>query len=83
MYVGFVRRVARASKADDGPHGWLLAALAAGISAFAIGMLTYDAYSFIQVTFLSFILMGLAAAALRLGPPSPERAQPPLAIRGA
>jgi hypothetical protein len=70
MYVSCVRRVGRASKADDGPHGWLLAALAAGITAFAVGMLTFDAYSFIQVTVVSFVLMGLAAAALRLGPPS-------------
>lgn len=74
MYVRFVRRVARASKADDGPYGWLLAALAAGITAFAFGMLTFDAYSFIQVTILSFILMGIAVAAMRLGPPGPEPA---------
>jgi hypothetical protein len=69
MYVRFVRRVGRAAKADDGRDGWLLTAIAAGITAFAVGMLTYDAYSFIQVTFLSFILMGLAAAAMRLRRP--------------
>jgi polysaccharide biosynthesis protein PslJ len=69
IYAGCVRRLARASQPDDSAHSWLLAALAAGIAAFAVGMFTYDAFSFIQVTFLCFILLGLAAAAMRLGPP--------------
>ena len=38
--------------------------MAAGVAAFAIGMLTYDAFSFIQVTFVLFILMALAASAV-------------------
>ena len=83
MYVRFVRRVARAAKADDGPTAGCSRPSPRESAAFAIGMLTFDAYSFIQVTFLSFILMGLAAAAMRLGPPCPEHAQPPRAIGGA
>ena len=47
---------------------WLTTALAASITAFAVGMLTFDAFSFIQVTFLSFVLLGMGAVALRLGP---------------
>ena len=68
LYVRSVRMLARAGKPDESAHGWLLTSLAAAIAAFAVGMLTFDAFSFIQVTFLSFILLGAAAVALRLGP---------------
>jgi hypothetical protein len=73
LYVRCVRMLARRAKTDDSPYGWLLTALAASITAFALGMITYDAFSFIQVTVLSFLLIGFAAAALRVGP-GPARA---------
>jgi O-Antigen ligase len=62
------RRLSRASRAalylgDD----WLFAALAASVLSFAVGMLTFDAFSFIQVTFIFWILLGLSAALLRIG----------------
>ena len=41
--------------------------LTAAIAAYAVGMLTYDAFSFIQVTFLLFIFVGLGACAARRG----------------
>lgn len=66
LYVRAVRMLARRARNDGTPHGWLLATLAASLTAYAAGMLTYDAFSFIQVTFISFILLGLAAAAIRL-----------------
>ena len=59
-----VRRFGREAKRDDSARGWLLAAVSASTAAFAIGMLTYDAFSFIQVTFLLFILVGLGASLL-------------------
>lgn len=65
VYVRFVRRLGRAAKEDDGERGWLLAALTASVTAFAVGMFLYDAFSFIQVTFLLFILCALGAALLR------------------
>jgi polysaccharide biosynthesis protein PslJ len=68
LYVRSVRMLARRAKRDATPYGWLLASLGAALTAYAVGMLTYDAFSFIQVTFVSFILLGLAAAALRLDP---------------
>jgi polysaccharide biosynthesis protein PslJ len=68
LYVRSVRMLARRAKNDATPYGWLLATLGAAITAFAVGMLTYDAFTFIQVTFISFIMLGLAAAALRLDP---------------
>jgi polysaccharide biosynthesis protein PslJ len=64
LFVRAVRRFGREAKRDDSERGWLLVSLAAGIASFAVGMLTYDAFSFIQVTFLVFIYLGLGAALL-------------------
>lgn len=61
-----IRRLAAVAKSDSSDRGWLAVALAASIAAFAFGMFTYDAFAFIQATFLMFIL--LAFAALELGP---------------
>ena len=60
------RRLGKAARRDESPRGWLAAGLAAAIVAFAVGMATYDAFSFIQVTFLLFILLGVAASELTL-----------------
>jgi hypothetical protein len=59
-------RLARAAKRDDSARGWLYAALAASIAAFSVGMFTYDAFAFIQVTIIMYILLGFAAAALNM-----------------
>jgi O-antigen ligase len=61
------RRLGERAKADCSPEGWLFVALCASITAYAVGMLTFDAFSFTQVTFLLFILLGLAASALLPG----------------
>jgi hypothetical protein len=61
-----VRRLSKASKRADSDHGWLMAGLAASIAAFAIGMITYDAWGFAQVGVIAFLLMGVGAAAVRL-----------------
>jgi hypothetical protein len=66
LFVRAVRMLSRRAKNDATPYGWLLASLGAALTAYAVGMLTYDAFSFIQVTFVAFIMLGLAAAALRL-----------------
>ena len=68
LFTRSVRRLSRRAKEDMSPRGWLFVALAASITAFAVGMLTYDAFSFVQVTFVAFILIGLGAAALQLAP---------------
>jgi hypothetical protein len=56
----------------------LLVGLAASVAAYAVGMFLYDAFSFIQVTFLLFILLGLGAAVLAAGDGAraPTRAAP-------
>jgi hypothetical protein len=64
LFVRFVRRAGRAAREDDTPRGWLLTALAASIAAFAVGMLTFDAFSFIQVTVVMYVLLALGCSAL-------------------
>jgi hypothetical protein len=66
LYWRSVRRLGRMAKEDPGDRGWLAAALAASIASFAIGMLTYDTFSFVQVTFMSFIMLGIASVLIAL-----------------
>ena len=74
LYVRFVRRLGRAAKEDDSDRSWLYTAIAASVAAYSAGMFTYDAWSFIQVTFVLFILLGLGSAAL--GPVPARRKSP-------
>jgi O-antigen ligase len=74
FFARVVRRCGKEAKEDDSARGWLLVSIAAGVAAYAVGMFTFDAFSFIQVTFLLFILVGLAAALLAERPT-------PLAVR--
>jgi hypothetical protein len=67
VFVRVIRRLgasAREHAADTA--GWLPVALAASLAAYALAMVTYDAFSFIQGTFLAYILIALAAVILRL-----------------
>ena len=52
-------------------------AASAAVASFAFGILSYDAFSFIQVTFFVFILIALGASELRLEP-----ARAPLIAQG-
>jgi hypothetical protein len=63
-----IRRLGRGAKEDDSDRGWLFVALAASLATYAVGMLTFDAFAFIQANFLLFILLGLAVAALAARP---------------
>ncbi len=72
LFVRFVRRLGREAKHDRGPRGWLLACLAASVAAFAESMLTYDALSFTQATFLLFIFIGIGCATYALPATSVE-----------
>lgn len=65
LFVRFVRRLAKEARLDESPRGWLLTALAASVAGYGVSMFTYDALSFIQVTFMLFIFIGLGAVALR------------------
>jgi polysaccharide biosynthesis protein PslJ len=64
FFARVLRRFGAEAKRDESDRGWLLATLAAGVAAFAVGMITLDAFAFIQVTFLLFIFVGLGSALL-------------------
>jgi len=64
LIISFLRRAGSAGKHDMTPRGWLLVSLTASTAAYAVGMFTYDAFTFIQVTFMFFVLMGLGSAML-------------------
>jgi hypothetical protein len=76
-----VRRLARSARSEDQRHSWLAAALAASIAAYAIGMFTFDAFSFVQVTFILFILLGFASAELTREPFGARARSLPLGVR--
>jgi hypothetical protein len=59
IIVRAVRLLARMSREEPGPEGWLAVGLAAGIASFGIGLFTFDAFSFIQVAFLFFFYLGM------------------------
>jgi hypothetical protein len=46
--------------------GWLFAALGASVASFAVGMLTFDAFSFTQAAFIFWIVLGLSAGLLKI-----------------
>jgi O-antigen ligase len=71
-----VRRLGRHARGDPSDRGLLMAALAGSIAAFAVGMFTYDAFSFIQVTYLMFILVALSVVLLREGQPAARKGSP-------
>jgi hypothetical protein len=70
-----VRRLGTAARGDPTEHGWLLAGLAAAILSLGIGMITFDAFGFSQVTFLLFVMIGLSVPAIRLAE-TPDPRQP-------
>lgn len=65
LFVSAVRRLSRVAKRSQGDESWLATALAASLVCFAVGMLTFDAFAFIQVTFLAFVMFGLTGVVAR------------------
>ncbi len=64
LFVRFIRRMFRAAKRDKSERGWLFVGTAAAATGFAIGMATYDSFSFIQATLVLFILLAIGCAGL-------------------
>ncbi len=65
LFIRPIRMLFRSAResTDDGDE-WLYLGLGASILSFAIGMLTFDAFSFTQVYFVFWILLGLSSALL-------------------
>jgi hypothetical protein len=68
FFLSVLRRLGGPAKDDDSPRGWLLVAAAASVTAYAVGMASFDALGFVQVTFLLFVILGLGAAAAAIRP---------------
>jgi hypothetical protein len=64
LVVRAVRRFGIAARREGLAAGWFFTAVTASVASFAVGMLFYDAFSFIQSTLVFFILLGLGAGAL-------------------
>jgi hypothetical protein len=66
LFIRSIRRMRRIAREDDEDDGWLAVAFAASIYAFAVGMLTFDALGFIQVTILLFITLAFSSVLANL-----------------
>jgi O-antigen ligase len=77
LFVRLIRRLLPEARADDSPRSWFLVGVVASVGSFAASMFFYDAFSFIQVTFLLFIVMGLGVSTVLAPEPSrvPRRAR--------
>ncbi len=82
IFARFTRLMARGAR-DSSPLGWLYAGLAASTLAFAAGMFTYDAFSFIQATFLFFMLLALGGALVAANERNQRRTVVERAVPGA
>jgi O-antigen ligase/polysaccharide polymerase Wzy-like membrane protein len=66
LFIRFVRRMGRAAKDDDSRLGTLMVGITAAVASYAVAMFTFDIMSFIQVTFLVFIVIAFGCACLRV-----------------
>jgi len=68
LFVVFLRRMRSAAREarDDADGGLLFVALTASAASIALGMLLFDALGFVQIAFLTFIVMALGCVLLRL-----------------
>jgi polysaccharide biosynthesis protein PslJ len=64
LLVRLIRRTANEARRDLSERGWLLTSLAASVVGFAVSMLTYDTFSFVQVTLIFYILIALTSSLL-------------------
>src|SRR5207237_1216118 len=78
LFVRFFRKLRRAAR-DGSSRAYLCAALAAAVTSYSVGMLTYDSLGFIQVTFILFIYLAVGAAVLNV-PPEEWRLVGPTAL---
>lgn len=61
-----VRRLGRIARGDPSSLGLLAGSLAASVVSFGISIVTYDAFGFVQVALLFFVVLALAGAVIAL-----------------
>jgi hypothetical protein len=66
LFRRFFRQLSDIARSESSPRAWLCVGLAASSLAFAVGMFTYDAFSFSQVTIVLFVFFGLGSALLSI-----------------
>lgn len=64
VFIRMIRRSLPQARDDESPRGWYMLAVIASVASFFVSMFFYDAFSFIQVTFMLFIVMGLGTSVL-------------------
>ena len=64
LLVRLIRRLSHEARGDLSERGWLLTAVASCVLGFSVSMLTYDAFSFVQVTLIFYILIALGSSLL-------------------
>ena len=62
LFFRSTRRLKRIARTNNGNDGWLAVALVASLDSFMIGMFTFDALGFIEVTIIVFLVLALGAA---------------------
>ncbi len=68
LFVRLFRRLGRVAREDDSERGWLVLGMLAAAIGLGASMLTYDVFSFVQVTFVFFMLLGISGALVLLQP---------------
>jgi hypothetical protein len=67
LFTLFIKLLSRAARRRN-REGELSVALVAAVAAYAVGMFTFDALGFVQVTFILFLLLGVGASVLERNP---------------
>lgn len=72
LFFRSTRRLKRIARTSGGNDGWLAVALVASLDAFMIGMFTFDALGFVEVTIAVFLVLALGAALVSVHNRIPE-----------
>jgi hypothetical protein len=66
IFLRAIKRYGGAARRDESDVGWMLTAATSSVAAFTVGMATFDAFTFTQVTFVLFIVLALGQVMLRV-----------------
>jgi O-antigen ligase len=82
LFIRAIRVLGRAGRGDMSPRGWLFVGLAATVNAYAISLWTYDAFAFIQVSFMLFLELALGVCLLRAAREEEQERTPAIRVAG-
>jgi polysaccharide biosynthesis protein PslJ len=86
VFLRSLRRMGGAARRDHSARGALLVAIMAAVASYGVGMFTYDATGFVQVSFLLYIMLALGMTTVLSSPQQWQRIFPALrrkAVRAA